>query len=80
MTITHAWAALIALSAASTALAASGATGDAFTLAVLALAGFKARVILKYYLGLAAAPNWQRGFDLVLTLILALFAALAVAA
>lgn len=80
MTVTRAWIALLVLSALSTALALSGAGGAAFAVAVLAIAGAKARVILSAYLGLAAAPVWQRGFDLVLGLLLLLFAALAVAA
>ena len=78
--LTQAWAFLLALSAASTAMAASGASGPALILTVLALAGMKARVILSAYLGLAAAPGWQRGFDLGLALLLALFAGLALAA
>lgn len=77
---TRAWLWLLALSAASTALAASGAAGAGFALAVLGLAGLKARVILQDYLGLAAAPAWARGFDLALALLLALFAVLALAA
>jgi hypothetical protein len=78
--ITRAWTLLLALSAASTALAASGATGAAFVLCVLALSGLKARVILIDYLGLRAAPAWARGFDLALALLLLVFAALAIAA
>lgn len=78
--LTKNWLILIALSAVSTAIAASGATGAALTLAVLILAGLKARVILSAYLGLNAVPGWQRGFDLGLTLLLALMAALALAA
>lgn len=78
--LTKNWLILIALSAASTAIAASGATGAALTLAVLVLAGLKARVILSAYLGLSAAPGWQRGFDLGLGLLLTLMAALALAA
>ena len=77
---TRAWVALIALSVASTGLAASGARGAGFVLVVLALAGLKARVILSAYFGLSAAPSWQRGFDLVLALLLVLFAGLALAA
>ena len=78
--LTQSWLILMALSAASTALAASGLAGAAFTLTVLTLAGIKARVILSAYLGLNTAPAWQRGFDLGLTLLLALMAALALAA
>ncbi len=78
--ITRAWALLLALSAASTALAASGATGAAFVLSVLALSGLKARVILIDYLGLRAAPAWAHGFDLALALLLLVFATLAIAA
>ena len=80
MTPTRAWIALLALSAASTAVAATGATGPMFALAVLALAGIKARLILGVYLGLSAAPAWLRGFDLALALLLAALAGLALAA
>lgn len=77
---TRAWLLLVALSLASTGLAASGLSGAGFVLAVLALAGIKARLILAHYLGLTAAPAWARGFDLGLALLLALFAGLALAA
>ena len=80
MTPTRAWIALLALSAASTAVAATGATGPALALAVLALAGIKARLILGAYLGLSTAPDWARGFDLALALLLAGLAGLALAA
>lgn len=80
MTPTRAWIALLALSAASTAVATTGATGPALALAVLALAGVKARLILGAYLGLSAAPAWARGFDLALALLIAAFAGLALAA
>ncbi len=72
---TKAWGWLLALSAASTALAASGITGVALALPVLALAGLKAHVILRDYLRLATAPAWLRGFDLGLTLLILAFAA-----
>ncbi len=78
--VTRAWLWLIGLSLASTGLAASGFAGPAFVLAVLGLAGAKAHLILTRYLGLSAAPAWARGFDLVLALLLALFAVLALAA
>ncbi|MBE2277252.1 MAG: nitric oxide reductase F protein [Rhodobacteraceae bacterium] len=78
--LTRAWLWLIGLSLASTALAASGLAGPAFVLGVLCLAGVKAHLILTRYLGLSAAPAWARGFDLVLVLLLALFAVLALAA
>ncbi|MBP9181654.1 MAG: cytochrome C oxidase subunit IV family protein [Fuscovulum sp.] len=77
--VTKAWAWLVALSAASTGLAASGLAGPTFALCVLALAGLKARVILSRYLGLVSAPGWQRGFDLGLGLFLATCATLALA-
>lgn len=77
---TKAWAALLALSAASTALAASGVTGATLALPVLVLAGLKAHVILKDYLRLATAPGWLKGFDLGLTLLILAFAGLALAA
>lgn len=77
---TRAWATLLALSAASTALAASGLGGAALVLPVLALAGLKAHVILRDYLRLATSPVWLRGFDLGLLLLTLAFAGLALAA
>ena len=76
---TKAWAWLLALSAASTALAASGLTGAALALPILMLSGLKAHVILRDYLGLRVAPGWLQGFDLGLTLLIVTFASLALA-
>lgn len=78
--VTKAWAMLLALSAASTVMAASGLVGAALVLPILTLAGFKAHVILRDYLGLATAPGWLRGFDLGLALLILAFAGLALAA
>lgn len=78
--VTKAWILLLALSAASTALAASGLAGAALALPILMLAGLKAHVILRDYLGLASAPGWLRGFDLGLALLILAFAGLALAA
>lgn len=80
MTPTRAWIALLALSAASTAIAVFGQREWGFTLAILILAGCKARLILSSYLGLCAAPRWQRGFDLGLVVVLVGMAGLALAA
>lgn len=80
MTPTRAWAMLIALSAASTLLAASGITGAALALPVLILSGLKAHLVLRDYLGLSVAPGWLKGFDLGLALLILAFAALALAA
>lgn len=77
---TKAWALLLALSAASTTLAASGLTGAALTLPILMLAGLKAHLILRDYLGLAVAPVWLRGFDLGLTFLILAFSGLSLAA
>jgi hypothetical protein len=77
---TKAWAWLLTLSAASTALAASGLAGPALALPILMLAGLKAHVILRDYLGLSVAPGWLRGFDLGLALLILTFAGLALAA
>jgi hypothetical protein len=79
MTVTRTWLILLALSAASTLLAVSGIGGAGLAVAVLALAGTKARLILSGYLGLSHAPAIQTGFDLSLALLLLLFSALAVA-
>ena len=60
--------------------ALSGGTIAAADAAILALAGAKARIILARYLGLAAVPALQRGFDLALLLFVALLLALTLAA
>lgn len=77
MTLTRAYLALLALSAASTAVAASGLSGRWLALLVLTLAWAKARLILNRYLGLAQAPAIARGFALVLGLFMALVMGLA---
>ena len=66
MSATQAWIFLVMLSAGSTLIAASGQTGLAVSLAILALAWLKARTVLRVYLGLAKAPAWARGFAIVL--------------
>ncbi len=66
--LSRAWLALIALSAGSTAVAALVAMDlhrAAAGAAILLLAWLKSRVILSRYLGLAQAPGWRRGFNLV---------------
>jgi len=72
---TRAWVALVALSAASTALAVAVSSGSLAGLrvtlagaAILALAWGKAQLILDAYLGLAAAPALRRGMALVMAL------------
>ena len=77
---TKAWGWLLALSAASTALAASGVIGAMLSLPILILSGLKAHVILRDYLGLRVAPGWLRGFDLGLALLILIFGTLALAA
>ncbi len=70
----RAYALLAALSLTTTALtvvADDGGLHPALAAALLALAGAKAAVILRRYLGLAAAPVWRRGFETVLALLLA---------
>ncbi|HRO13728.1 MAG TPA: hypothetical protein PLL33_01540 [Paracoccus sp. (in: a-proteobacteria)] len=71
--MTKAWAALIGLSAVSTAIALALPRLDATalkgaTVVILLIAWLKARVILSRYLGLAAVPPIGRGFGLVLGL------------
>ena len=69
--LNKAWFALVALSGASAVvaeLAIGGLDRRVVGAVVLLLALMKARVILSRYLGLAEAPSWQRGFNLVLTL------------
>lgn len=70
-TLARAWLALIGLSGLSVLVAkAIGAGYDVRITGaiVLLLALMKARIILSRYLGLADAPSWRRGFNLVLTL------------
>jgi len=70
---------LIGLSLASTLLsfpAFSSHWSTASGIAVLLLAWQKARIILAQYLGLAAAPRWQRGFNLALGAVFLTFLAL----
>ena len=65
-TLVKAWGGLVALGAATSLLAAVvgpppiPALGAAL---VLALAWLKARLILRRYLGLQAAPAWRGAFD-----------------
>lgn len=76
----RAWFLLLALSLGSTVLAAGLPLPPALaTGLLLALAWAKARVILRHFLGLAAAPGWARGFSVVIAGYLALIFALAVA-
>jgi hypothetical protein len=75
----QAWVALVALSFASTGIAAFARPGHVAGLIVVALAGAKARLILTDYLGLRATPAWRRGFDLALACLLTLFAGLMIA-
>lgn len=80
MTATRAWIFLVALSAGSTLIALGDWAGLAAALAILSIAWAKALIILRSYLGLAAAPAWGRGFALVLGLYMLLAMALAAAA
>lgn len=84
-TLGRAWAALALLSALSTLLAQLPAdwprpAGRAAGVAVLLVAGVKARVILSRYLGLRGAPGAQRAFDFALALFIAAAAGLYLAA
>ena len=70
-TLIRAWVWLLVLSIGSTGAAIAITTGNGVTLAgclILGLAWAKARIILADYLGLAQAPFWRRGFNLVLDL------------
>ncbi|MGH1415185.1 MAG: cytochrome C oxidase subunit IV family protein [Pelagimonas sp.] len=80
MTATTAWLILMALSLISTVLAFFGAAGVLASLAILALAWIKAQVILGVYLGLQLAPDWGRGFALVLAIYMIVIMGLAIAA
>jgi hypothetical protein len=75
----RAWFWLMAASAATTALtlATDGAPLAPWSAAaLLGLAGAKAALILRRYLGLDAAPFWRRGFETALGGALLLFLAL----
>lgn len=80
MTVTRAWFVLMLLAAASTALTMPASRGAVLVAAVLALSGAKARIILRSYLGLDAAPALRPAVDLFLVAILSLFWVLAVLA
>lgn len=80
MTVTRAWAWLVALSLISTGVATLGLQPRWLAVIVLPLAWAKAQIILDRYLGLAQAPAIARGFALVLGAFMALLIALAVAA
>jgi hypothetical protein len=72
----HAWAWLMAASAATAVLtlATDGAPlGPLSAAALLGLAGVKAALILRRYLGLEAAPFWRRGFETALGFALIVF-------
>lgn len=65
----RAWMALIVLSFATTVLslvAGEHVWAAAAGLAILGAAWIKARIVLSWYMGLANAPIWQRGFDICL--------------
>ncbi len=67
--LVHAWGALVVLSGATTLLTLSHSAAPArpiVAVAVLVLAGLKARVILSRYLGLDASRFWTRSFDLLI--------------
>lgn len=77
--LTIAWAWLMGLSLASTAVAAlieSGAGTMAAGVAILVVALVKARLILLDYLGLAQAPSWRGGFVVSLAVFTVLLAGL----
>lgn len=77
--LVEAWVALVALSLGTVLLATADVSGRGATFVaagVLVLAGFKARVILTRYLGLAGSRFWTSAFDLAIGLFLALSLAL----
>lgn len=78
MNVTRAWLWLLALSALSTAVAATGLHPRWLALVVLPVAWIKAQIILDRYLGLALAPPIARGFALALAIFMALLIGLAV--
>jgi len=71
--LTRAWIALLTLSAASTLVSVAMSHGSFSRhmalvggITILVFGWIKARIILSRYLGLSRAPNWLRGFDMVL--------------
>lgn len=68
MSVTRAWLILMALSALATAVSVLGGGALWAVLAILLAAWIKARIVLRAYLELARAPEWSRGFSLVLGL------------
>ncbi|HBZ45279.1 MAG TPA: hypothetical protein DEO85_14780 [Maritimibacter sp.] len=68
MSVTRAWLILMALSALATAVSVLGGGALWTVLAILLAAWIKARIVLRAYLDLATAPEWSRGFSLVLGL------------
>lgn len=75
----QAWIVLVALSAGTVLLTMADLSGHARLAAaagVLTLAGFKSRVILSRYLGLAGSRFWTHAFDFAIGVFLALSFAL----
>lgn len=82
MTLGQTWAVLLGLSLVSAALSGhvGGAPGGGVALAVLlGVAGLKAHLILKSYLGLGRCPPVLRGFDVVLAAVMIALLGLALA-
>ena len=79
--IYKAWAILLALSFATTAMTLyDGSSPSVIAAALLALAGLKARTILARYLELQRSPFWMNAFDLVIGIFLLIAFALYLAA
>ncbi|TQV78540.1 cytochrome C oxidase subunit IV family protein [Denitrobaculum tricleocarpae] len=77
------WVWLLTLSLTTTAIAyfvTRGITGPIAGAAILFLAYMKARLILARYLGLAEAPSWYRGLNLLIAIYMVLLLALYLAA
>jgi hypothetical protein len=78
--LARALAALIALGAATTAIAVlrdgAAPVWPAAAAMLLVLAGLKAEIILARYLALGVAPAWLRGFRAALVLLIAVLYAL----
>lgn len=63
--VVRAWIGLVAMSGAGALVAHPALSGALLSALTLGLVFLKARLILRHYLGLAGAPSWARGFDLV---------------
>jgi uncharacterized membrane protein YecN with MAPEG domain len=77
--LVRAWIGLVTMSGAGALVANLALSGVLLAALTLGLVFLKSRLILRHYLGLAAAPSWARGFDLVMAAFCLLVLGLALA-